>query len=64
MKKTAILPAGLLFLFTSCATVGDDFVRAERTTYNAIASDYVEYVNADPSLTIDQKVSRKNIIQS
>ncbi|MFB3785727.1 MAG: hypothetical protein ACE15F_05090 [bacterium] len=53
-----------LVTFTSCATISPEMVKAERTSYNAIAPDYLKYVNSDATLSIDQKVSRNSLVQS
>ena len=65
MNRKGILIALVpLVTFTSCATISPEMVNAERTSYNAIAPDYLKYVNSDATLSIDQKVSRNNLVQS
>lgn len=47
---------------TSCASITRDQVRTDRAAYNAIAPDYLRYVNNDPSLSIQQKSSKKALV--
>lgn len=44
--------------------VDKEYVKADRLTFDAIAPDYVKYVEADPALDQEQKDRRKRTIES
>lgn len=58
-----VLLALCLLLLPSC-TVGPDptFVAASRATHDAVAPEYLRYVNADPGLTQEQRDRRRATI--
>lgn len=51
-----------LLLLTSCA-VDPTFVRAARETHDAVAPEYLQYVDADPALSQDAKDRRHRTIE-
>jgi hypothetical protein len=60
--KTA-LAAALIFAAAGCASqVPADWVAADRATKQAIAPEYEAYVDADATLTAEQKQRRHNTV--
>lgn len=53
----------VLLSVVGCAAPAS-FLAAERATYNAVAPEYLDYVNADPKLDAAQKQSRRDTIQA
>lgn len=49
---------------SGCGSLNDQYVEADRATFDAVASRYKMYVDADPNLTPLQKKSKKNTIDS
>lgn len=47
-----------------CATPEAAFVRAERATYQAVAPEYVAYVEADPALSDEEKERRRRTVRT
>lgn len=67
MKTRLTLAVLLLAPFLAgCAgqSVPADWVAGERKTYDAIAPEYGDYVNADPNLSALQKANRQNDVKS
>jgi hypothetical protein len=48
----------ILFGFTGCATLNTGYVIADQATLAAIGDDYIKYINADPTLTPQEKAFR------
>lgn len=70
MKRTVkyLLTVGLLAC-TGCASIPATYTAADRATYNAIAPEYLEYVNEDGTsvesvLTPAQKELRRLTVES
>jgi len=64
--RTSILSLALL-LSSGCATmeaVREDYVAADRATYDAVAPRYLEYVQGDDSLGPDEKKRRERTINT
>ena len=59
--KTLLLACGLLL--ASCTTPGGTYVQADRDTFDAIAPEYRIYVQADPSLSVEQRDRRLLLIE-
>lgn len=53
-----LLPLFLLLLAGCCATPDPTFVAASRATIDAVAPEYLGYVQADPALDAEQKARR------
>lgn len=54
-----VLLALCLLLLPSCAAGPDPtFVAASRATHDAVAPEYLRYVDADPALTTEQRTRR------
>ena len=54
------IPLVALLLFAACSAGPDPiFVSASRETHNAIVPEYMNYVNADPALTREQRQRRQ-----
>ena len=51
-----------LFLLPSCVGPDPTFVAASRATHDAVAPEYVHYVDADPALTAEQRARRRETI--
>lgn len=47
-----------------CAGVPKEYVNADRATFEAVAPDFVEYVENDPDLSANQKRVRKSTIET
>lgn len=58
MTKRATLVALLLL----CSCVGPS--QAEQDTYQAIAPEYLQYVERDPALTEAQKINRRDTVET
>lgn len=52
MKHRYLLLFPLLLLMPSCVGPDPTFVAASRATHDAIAPEYVHYVDNDPALTV------------
>lgn len=62
MKRLAFsCIAFLALLFVGC-NVQQEYVKADKATYDVIAPDYLKYVEADANLTDDQKQSKKDTV--
>jgi hypothetical protein len=63
MKRLAAL---ILILCAGCAanTVPADWVAGDRATYNAVAPEHAAYIDADNTLTLEQKQRRKNTLET
>ena len=61
-----MLAVGLVIaaLFGGCSAVPAEFVTAERATYDAIADDYLAYVEADVTLPDQRKQDRALLVQT
>jgi hypothetical protein len=44
--------------------MGREYVKADRLTYDAIAPEYLRYVDADPGLTQEQKDRRHRTVDT
>jgi len=51
----------LLTMFSGCY-VPDDWIRASENTYDAVAPEYLKYVEADPNMSKEDKELRKGTI--
>lgn len=61
---TLFVSLALVAVLSGCGSLNEQYVEADESTYNAIASEYVEYVAKDPSLDEDQKEIRVNTVMS
>lgn len=61
MKR--LLPVLLLFL-CSCPSIPQQYVEADKATYDVIAEDYMSYVRRDESLGLEQAARRQRLIDS
>ena len=59
MKKLA-----LLFLLTGCVLPAEQYVQADKATYDVIANRYLNYVEQDPTLPLDEKTRQERLVQS
>ena len=64
MKNMRTLLLVLLLFLMSCAPVEQTYVEADRATYEAVAGEYLGYVEADPRLSPEQVERRKRTILS
>jgi len=55
--------AALCLFATGCAT-SQEYVKADRLTFDAIAPAYLKYVEADTTLDADQKERRKRTVET
>ena len=62
MRKILLLLA--MASLCSCGSIPDIYVAADRATFDAVAPDYVAYVNGDESLNDDQRRRRLRTIES
>jgi hypothetical protein len=64
--RTAALALVLLMGAGCCTTdiIRKDYVAADRATYDAIAPAYRNYVNADPTLSPDEKKRRNRTVDT
>lgn len=53
-----VLIVAVWCFLTGCATAGETYVRADRSTFKAIAPEYLRYVQDDPGLTETDKQLR------
>ena len=61
MRRGAL---ALVLLLCGCATVPRAFLEAEDAIYQAIAPEYLRYVEEDPALSRDQKASRSRTLRA
>jgi len=47
-----------------CVTPAGEYVAADAATYDAVAPEYLEYVDADPKLGPEQKASRRRTVET
>jgi hypothetical protein len=65
MRRLAlILLLVVAIVAAGCGSLNDRYIEADRATFDAVASRYKAYVDADPALTELQKKNRKNTIDS
>ncbi|MGD9727795.1 MAG: hypothetical protein AB7L09_00080 [Nitrospira sp.] len=63
--STSIIAAVLFF--AGCATteiVQNDYVEADRATYEAVAPSYLQYVQGDSALSKEEKTRRERTIKT
>jgi hypothetical protein len=51
-------------LLPGCGSIAQEYVAADRATYEAVAPEYQKYVDADPALDDDAKALRKATLAS
>lgn len=56
--------AALFLSFCACVAPSQIDVAADRATYDAIAADYLRYVNADAALSVEDKARRARTIET
>ena len=54
----------IIAFFTGCASIDKAYVEADRMTYEAIGTEYVEYVNQDDNLREWEKTLRSENVKS
>lgn len=54
----------VLLSLAGCQGVSASYAEADAATYDAVAPEYLGYVDADPALTKDQKVRRHETVDS
>ena len=64
MKRTLCLALLAVSLSGCAANVPADWVAADRATYNAVAPEHAAYVDADSTLTLEQKQRRHNTLDT
>jgi hypothetical protein len=62
MKK--LFHRAALLSLGSCGALEQQYVQADRATYNAIAPAYRAYLQADPLLTPDARLMRLDTVES
>lgn len=58
----ALAAAAIAFLFGGCSAVPPEFVAAERAVYDAIADDYLAYVEDDTRLSAARKHDKTELV--
>jgi hypothetical protein len=58
----ALLAIAILACLSGCATVPDAYIKADRSTYEKVAPDYLKYVADDPALKEREKADRKLVV--
>jgi len=53
----------LLLLLASCG-ISQEYVKADRQTYDAVAPEFRAYVEADPKLDADKKAVRVHALET
>lgn len=65
MRYSLALIAALLLSGAGCAsTISGAYVQADRKTYDAVAPDYIAYINSDTTLKADDKKIKLNTIST
>ena len=66
MKRLLLLGVMASFLFTGCSalTLHGEYVKADRSTFDAIGPEYATYVGNDTALDADQKERRLTLLRS
>ena len=67
LKPLGIALVGIIFVLAAtcgCANPNASYVKADALTYEAIAPEFLQYVEDDPTLTPLRKKLRKNTIKS
>lgn len=65
MLRNSVLCLAVLMTGGCCATldaIREDYVAADRATYEALAPKYLEYVQGDDSLDSDEKKRRERTV--
>ncbi len=63
-KLRALIPALLILVACSCRGPDPILVKAQRATYDAVAPDYLTYVDADPALSTEQRERRRRTVET
>ena len=67
MRRMTLMALAVLALaFAGCkaTTLNEAYVKADRSTYDALSEDHRKYVDSDNSLDSDQKARRKLLLDS
>jgi hypothetical protein len=59
----SLATAALFLCATGCA-LNQEYVKADRLTYEAVAPAYLKYLDADPALDQEQKDRRKRTVET
>lgn len=66
MKSLRIFGASIVLSICGCGTTGAviraDYVQADRATYEAIAPEYLRYVQADSALDAEERIRRERTL--
>lgn len=66
MRNLRLCLIGFIVAVSGCASTGDiiraEYVEADRATYEAIAPEYLNYVQADQSLDSDERKRRERTL--
>lgn len=66
MRNLRLCLLGLALAVSGCAATGDiirsDYVQADRATYEAVAPEYLKYVEADQSIDSDERKRRERTV--
>lgn len=60
----AMLSVFMALPLGGCAGMPEEYVLADELTVDAVGPDYLHYVEADESLTEDQKQSKRDVIST
>lgn len=61
-SRTRCGAIGAFLVLMSCNSTPEAFVAGERAVHDAIAPEYLEYVEADATLSAESKQRRKNTV--
>ena len=67
MRKLFFLALLSMFMalpLVGCAGMPEEYVEADQLTLDAVGPDYLHYVDADESLTPDQKQSKHDVVNT
>lgn len=68
MRNLRFLVLGLVLAVSGCAATGEviraDYVQADRATYDAIAPEYLKYLQADQELDSEERDRRERTVRT
>lgn len=66
MRNIRLCVLGIVIALAGCAATGDviqaDYVQADRATYEAIAPEYLKYVQDDQTIGADERARRERTV--
>lgn len=63
MKRVTLIAIAVLAL-CGCATLNQDYVKADKLTFDAIAPEYLQFVDANPNFDKEQRDRRHRTVET